>query len=162
MDLTFYSSLLEDIKSRIRSAQTQATLAANAEMIALYWDIGRIIHGRQQEEGWGAGVTTRLAQDLHNELPEVKGFSERNLKFMVQFYKEYASSHVVPLIGKQPVSQLDPLITSIPWGHTILLMQRIKGMDTRQWYMQQIIQNGWSRDVLSLMIKSQLHLPCIF
>lgn len=77
MELTLYSALLEDIKSRIRKAQIKATLAANAEMISMYSDIGMLIQQRQQKEGWSAGVIPKLAQDLKNDLPEIKGFSER-------------------------------------------------------------------------------------
>lgn len=88
-DLVFYGGLLAEIKDRIRQAQTRAALSANAEMIAMYWDIGRMIHKRQRAEGWGAGVIPRLAGDLKNELPEVKGFSERNIKRMLRFYREY-------------------------------------------------------------------------
>ena len=84
-----YPALLADIKQRIRQAQTRAILAVNQALIALYWDIGQLIDGRQREEGWGAAVIPRLAKDLHNELPEDKGFSERNIKLMVQFYREY-------------------------------------------------------------------------
>ena len=84
-----YSALLADIKQRVRHAQTQAMMAVNAELIRLYWDIGSLIHARQQQQGWGAGVIPRLAKDLHNELPEEKGFSERNIKRMLAFYREY-------------------------------------------------------------------------
>lgn len=73
-----YAALLSDIKQRVRHGQTRAVLAVNAELIRLYWDIGALIHARQQQEGWGAGVIPRLARDLHNELPDEKGFSERN------------------------------------------------------------------------------------
>jgi hypothetical protein len=85
-DLIFYRDLLGDIKRCIRQAQNKAFLSINAEMITMYWDIGRIIFQRQKTEGWGAGVIPRLSRDLHNELPEQKGFSERNIKFMVQLY----------------------------------------------------------------------------
>ncbi len=155
--IRLYTNLLNDIKIRIRQAQLKATLSANAEMIMMYWDVGRIIHKRQQQEGWGAGIIPRLARDLHNELPDLKGFSERNIKFMVQLYKEY---EVDPAIGKQPVSQFEDmkrLVSQIPWGHNIVLMQRIKDISLRFWYMTQIIQNGWSRDTLGLMIKSGIH-----
>ena len=83
-----YAALLSDIKQRVRHGQTRAVLAVNAELIRLYWDIGALIHARQQQEGWGAGVIPRLARDLHNELPEEKGFSERNIKRMLAFYRE--------------------------------------------------------------------------
>jgi predicted nuclease of restriction endonuclease-like (RecB) superfamily len=155
--LVLYGNLLRDIKTRIRQAQTKAMLSANAEMIAMYWDVGRMICERQQDEGWGTGVIPRLAKDIQNELPELKGFSERNIKFMVQFYKEYKAGIA---IGKQPVSQFENMkrfVSQIPWGHNILLMQRIKEPSVRFWYMEQTIQNGWSRDTLGLMIKSGAH-----
>ena len=98
-----YVNLLGQVKDRIRQAQTRAVLSANAEMIHLYWDVGRLLAQQQTAQGWGAGVIRRLATDLRNELPEVKGFSERNLKLMTQFHREY------PLffeIGQQPVAQL--------------------------------------------------------
>src|SRR5689334_16120338 len=79
---TDYPTLLSGIKQRIRAAQLRATLSANQELIFLYWDIGRAIAQRQKQAGWGAGILARLAQDLRNELPEVKGFSRRNLELM--------------------------------------------------------------------------------
>ncbi len=87
--LRHYALLLDDIKQRIQQAQARAVLSANREMQSLYWDIGQMIDQRQQEEGWGAGVIPRLSKDLRNELPEIKGFSERNLKRMIRFYREY-------------------------------------------------------------------------
>lgn len=99
--LKIYSDLLDNIKIRVKQGQLRANLSANAEMLAAYWDIGKMINERQQQEGWGKGVIPRLAIDLKNELAEVKGFTERNLKYMVQFYKEYAEIS----IGKLAVSQ---------------------------------------------------------
>ncbi|MBF0233684.1 MAG: DUF1016 family protein [SAR324 cluster bacterium] len=154
-EIVLYGNLLSDIKRRIRQAQAKAVLSVNSEMIWMYWDIGRIILERQQEEGWGAGVIPRLSRDIRNELPEQKGFSERNIKFMVQLYKEYEGS-----IGKQSVSQLEEtkhLVSQIPWGHNIMLMQRLDDTSLRLWYMREILKNGWSRETLSSMIKNDLH-----
>ncbi len=89
-ELVLSRDLLSEIKTRVRAGQNRAALSANAELIALYWDIGRMIATRQKAEGWGAGVIPRLAADLKNELPEEKGFSERNLKRMVRFFREYS------------------------------------------------------------------------
>jgi predicted nuclease of restriction endonuclease-like (RecB) superfamily len=94
-ELTLYRELLADIKVRVRQAQHKAVLAANAEMILMYWDIGRMIAVRQGREGWGAGVIPRLAADLKNELPEEKGFSERNLGYMIRFAREYGAPPVL-------------------------------------------------------------------
>jgi hypothetical protein len=107
-ELTFYRDLLGDIKTRVRQAQSRAALSANAEMILMYWDVGRMIAVRQQQEGWGAGVIPRLAADLKNDLPEEKGFSERNIGYMIRFARDYG----VPSILQQPVAKLAPLPAS--------------------------------------------------
>ena len=91
-----YADLLNDIKQRIRQAQTRAVLSVNAELIRLYWELGQMLDARQQIEGWGAAVIPRLARDIRNALPEEKGFSERNIKRMLAFYREYASVAFVP------------------------------------------------------------------
>ncbi len=179
--LADYGNLLSNVKSRIRHAQIRASLSANAEMIALYWDVGRMLHLRQQEDGWGAAVIPRLARDLKNEIPEVKGFSERNLKRMLTFYREYAGLiKIVPQLVAQlkddssgenlpPPLPLIPdavnntagkvpqLVAQIPWGHNILLMEKIKDIKTRLWYVRKTLEHGWSRNVLLNMIKGGLH-----
>lgn len=184
-----YPHLLKDIKARIRAAQVKATFSANREMILMYWDIGRMIAARQKMEGWGAAVIPRLARDIRNELPEVKGFSERNIKRMAAFFREYPA--LLP-IGPRPVAQLkdfEPkgppavallaskrdtilpqpaakldhteqvqrLVAQLPWAHNVLLMQKIKHLPTRCWYMMAAIQEGWSRDALCLMIDNRAH-----
>ncbi len=179
--LVLYGNLLSDIKTRIRQAQVKATLSANSEMILMYWDIGRMIQERQDHEGWGTAVIPRLARDIRNELPEEKGFSERNIKRMLRFYREYPN--ILPImpqavaqlqqaenkdvlkvpqaVDQLPVNEhsviLQRLVAQIPWGHNILLMERVKDLSSRFWYMEQTIQNGWSRDTLGLMIKSSVH-----
>jgi hypothetical protein len=102
-DLVLYNSLLSDIKNRVRQGQLRAGLSANAEMLAAYWDIGKMIHERQKLEGWGKGVIPRLANDLKNELAEVKGFSERNINYMMIFYREYHDLSFLQL----PVAKLE-------------------------------------------------------
>lgn len=159
-----FLALLEEVKVRIRAAQTRAVLAVNAELVRLYWDIGRLIDERKQRAGWGSGVIPRLARALRNELPEVKGFSERNIKLMVQFVQEYpdAFGGAMP-IGQPAVAQLggteigQPPVAQIPWAHNVLLMQRVKDMAARTWYMQQTLANGWSRNVLALAIDGRAH-----
>jgi predicted nuclease of restriction endonuclease-like (RecB) superfamily len=164
MEVTTYISLFSEIKVRIRKAQVKATLAANAQMIAMYWDIGKMISERQNTEGWSARIVSKLSTDLKSELPELKGFSERNLGYMLRFANEYSilQQPVAKLqdnensILPQPVAKLEKeqLLLSIPWGHNLLLIEKIKDVETRFWYMKQVVKNGWSRDVLRAMIKS--------
>ena len=84
-----FAVLLADVKGRIQAAQTRAVLAVNGELVRLYWDIGWVIDDRQRREGWGAAVIPRLAKELKNELPELKGFSERNIDRMIAFFRAY-------------------------------------------------------------------------
>lgn len=168
-ELILYTTLLQEIKQRIGEAQTLAMLSVNAELIRLYWDIGRLIDQRQQAEGWGTGFIPKLSTDLRNELPEVKGFSKRNIGYMVQFAREYGdpasvqqtdpgpSVDTVGWIEMDDLSILQQLVAKIPWGHNILLLERVKDLAVRQWYMQQTIVQGWSRNTLSTMINSRLH-----
>lgn len=180
IELNLYADLLGDVKTRIRQAQVRATISANTEMILMYWDIGRIIMERQQHEGWGAGVIPRLSKDIRNDLPEVKGFSERNIGYMIRFAREYGSSPILQqAVAKlksaevadfmkvpQAVAHvadnahsefLQQSAAQISWGHNIMLMEKVKDLQTRLWYMRQTIEQGWSRDTLGLMIKSNAH-----
>lgn len=160
-----FLALLAEVKGRIQSAQARAIFAVNAELVRLYWDVGRIVRERQTREGWGTGVIPRLARELHNDLPDLKGFSERNIKLMVQFSLEYpdvfAPGNPIgqPLVAQLPHDTKRQLpVAQIPWAHNVLLMQKFKDLDLRRWYMEQTLVNGWSRNVLGLMIDAQAHL----
>ncbi|MBD3392205.1 MAG: DUF1016 family protein, partial [Chitinivibrionales bacterium] len=84
-----YPAFLGEIRERIRSAQVRASFAVNRELIQLYWDVGRLIVSVQDSVGWGKGVIPRLAADIRNDFPELRGFSERNLGRMKAFFAEY-------------------------------------------------------------------------
>jgi predicted nuclease of restriction endonuclease-like (RecB) superfamily len=206
-ELTLYRDLLGDIKTRVRQAQHRAAISANAEMILMYWDIGRMIAARQEKEGWGAGVIPRLAVDLKNELPEQKGFSERNIKRMLRFFREYSDlgtkvpqlaallppvvaklgaqpaplmegSLACPSIVQQPAAQLQSadsepveivpqtaaqlplppkILFGLPWFHHVVLIEKLKDLPTRYWYAKQALEQGWTRDTLTLQIKNRAH-----
>ena len=136
-----YAETLGDIKQRNQQERLRVVMAANSAMVLLYWDIGRLIVDRQEREGWGAKVIDRLAADLHEAYPEMKGFSARNLLFMRSFGEAYPDAQMV----KQLVSQL-------PWGHVIKLLQRVKEPAAREWYVREAIAHGWSRSTLELRI----------
>lgn len=139
-----YSDLLEDIKAKVDGSRLHIVIAANSAMVILYWEIGQLILHRQKQEGWGAKVIDRLSHDLRDVFPDMKGFSPRNLLFMRAFAENYADGEIV----KQLVSQL-------PWGHIITLIQKIKIPIQREWYINQSILYGWSRNILAAQISSQ-------
>jgi len=141
-----YAALLKDIKARVRAAQLKAGLAINRELVMLYWHIGREILARQKQEGWGAKVIDRLSRDLSREFPEMRGFSPRNLLFMRAFAAEYSDVAIV----KQLVSQL-------PWGHIVRLIQKVADPAEREWYVRATVEHGWSRNVLVHQIETNLY-----
>ncbi|WP_035994984.1 PDDEXK nuclease domain-containing protein [Leptolyngbya sp. KIOST-1] len=141
-----YVALLSELKKRIRSAQVKAALAVNRELILLYWQIGREILAQQQVEGWGGKVIERLAQDLKREFPDMQGFSQRNLKYMRAFAEAWPDEQFVHQAGAQ-----------IPWKHNCILLEKVKDPTERLWYIQQTVEYGWSRNILTLQIESGLY-----
>jgi predicted nuclease of restriction endonuclease-like (RecB) superfamily len=109
----------------------------NRELVLLYWQIGRGILDRQGREGWGSKVIERLAQDLRNAFPAMKGFSRANLLYMRAFAEAWPDQEIV----QQAVGQL-------PWGHNLVLLSKLKTHDLRVAYAQCAIDQGWSRAVL--------------
>jgi len=140
-----YADWLAELKGRIHSAQQRATLAVNRELVLLYWQIGRDILARQAEQGWGAKVIERLAHDLRAAFPDMKGFSPRNLKYMRSFAEAWPDAQFV----QQAVAQL-------PWGHNVVLLDKLPGPETRRWYAAKAIEHNWSRNVLVMQIESRL------
>ena len=127
-----YQTLLTEIKEQIQISQIKAIASVNSEMLILYYNIGKAIHKKQKKEGWGAKVIQKLSLDLKNELPKVKGFSERNIKRMVRFYREYSDITFMP----QAVAQIEQLIFLIPWGHNTVLIEKVEDKEVRFFYMQ--------------------------
>lgn len=141
-----YGELLSGLKERVRSAQVRAAVAANAELVRLYWAIGRDISSRMAQAGWGAKVIDRLADDLRQAFPDIKGFSPRNLRYMRAFADAYPGESI-----------LQEVLAKIPWYHHIALLDKVQGTDERLWYAQQAIQHGWSRNVLVHHIETRLY-----
>ena len=140
-----YAVWLTELKARIHTAQQRATLAVNRELVLLYWQIGRDILARQAEQGWGAKVIERLAEDLRLAFPEMKGFSRANLMYMRAFAEAWPDAEIV----QQAVGQL-------PWGHNLVLLTRLKDRAQRLAYAESAIAHGWSRNVLNIHIETRL------
>lgn len=164
-----YTQFLTEIRTRISQAQNKVAQFANRELIILYFDIGKMIDTKQNTEGWGASVIPKLSRDIQNELPEIKGFSKRNIGYMVKFFREYRDSDFLQLpvakietcahVNENPPDsiKLQLLVAQIPWTHNIILIQSVKDIKSRIWYMEKVVELGWSKDILSLMIKSNLY-----
>lgn len=151
LNVKSYAAFLEQLKERVRQAQLKAAVSVNTELVELYWDIGKAILERQEKEGWKAQVIEKLCRDMQNAFPGIQGFSRSNIFRMRAFYLSYAKvAQAVRLLNELPIAR-------IPWGHNILLLQKIDDTQERLWYAQQVIENGLSRHALENWITSKAY-----
>ena len=163
--LAEYQAWLGGIKQKIHAARMQAALAANSELIALYYELGAQIVDRETGAQWGSGFIDAFSKDLRHAFPEVGGFSAKNLRYCRAFFRFYGN----PVIWQQAVAKLGQaawggadtelatLLARIPWGHHIQIFTKCQSVDEARFYLAQTLEQGWSRDVLALQIKSKLY-----
>lgn len=139
-----YGELLLEIKQRIRSAQYAALKAVNQELIALYWDIGKLIVSRQQGDTWGKSIVKNLARDLQVEFAGMGGFSTANLWRIKLFYETYVHNE-----------KLAPMVREIGWSHNVVIMEKCKDDLEREFYIRMTRKFGWTKNVLIHQIENQ-------
>lgn len=148
-----YATFISNLKTQIKTAQIKAHLAVNRELILLYFKIGKSILEKQIKEGWGAKIIERISRDLSKAFPDMTGLSRANMFYMRKFAEIYENE-----IVQQPVGQLEKLpVFNIPWGHNMVLMDRVSSNKERFWYAKQALENGWSRNVLTHQINTDLY-----
>lgn len=140
-----YLKFIEEVKSEIQKQRISVVLNANSSMTCLYWNIGRGILKKQEEEGWGTKIIDRMAKDLKDAFPEMSGFSPRNIKYMRKFAESWPDFEIVQRV-----------VAQIPWRTNISLMDKLKDEESRIWYAYKVIENGWSKTILDLQIESRL------
>ena len=143
MNSSEYLSVVDSIKREITDAQYRATVHVNTELLLLYYDIGCIIN---RHKSWGNKFIDNLAADIRMAFPKSKGYSVRNLKYMAKYAETYSNREFV----QQVVAQ-------IPWGHNVILMDKVADAKEREWYIKKSAENGWSRNVLIHQIESELY-----
>jgi len=157
-----YMVVLQNLKEKIRQARLRAVLSVNKELLFIYWEIGNTILLQQQQEGWGTKVIDRLASDLRVEFPEMKGFSQRNIKYMRAFaeaFPDFVQQAAAQAINteNQRLIIVQQAAAQLPWGHHQLLLDKLKTKSERDFYIQKTIENGWSRNILAHQIESGLY-----
>lgn len=143
IEIRKYKEILENVKTEILKSQYRAMQIVNKELIFMYWHIGKII---LENSKWGNKFIDNLSIDLKLEFPNIKGFSIRNLKNMKKFAEEYSDFEFVQSVTAQ-----------ITWTHNVLLLDKIKDNETRKWYMNETVKNGWSVNLLEMQINSKLY-----
>lgn len=141
----WYSELLDSVSTHITEGHRSAVKAANTELLGTYWSIGREILERQQQEGWGAKVIDRLSADLKSRFPDARGYSPRNLKYMLSFAAACPSQGIVQ--GR---------LAQSPWYHHLALLDKLDEPRLREWNAAAAVENGWSRDILAVHLETRL------
>ena len=150
-----YATTLAELKKQIQKCQLRAIIAANKELVRLYWTVGKIIVERQENSGWGSKFIDKLAKDLQNEFPGIEGFSRRNVFRMRAFYLEYKL--VPPAVAQFNELKHLGVLAQIPWSHNIVLMEKLDSIEERIWYANKTLEHGWGRNALSSWISSELY-----
>lgn len=151
-----YARWIQDLKDRFRSSQIKASIKINSELLHFYWSLGRDIVRMDAENRYGSGFYTHLSQDLQNILPGTSGLSRVNLQYMKRFYLMYNQLFTN---CPQPVGNLEELIFAVPWSHHRLIIDKFYSEpDVAIFYLHQIVEGGWSRNILKNFIDSSLHL----
>ena len=174
-----YTAWLGEVKSRIQSARISAARSVNRDLILLYWDIGRGIVEKQEELGWGESVIERLSGDLRRAFPETRGFSPRNLRDMKRLFSAYANAGiwqqavaeltamelpasnrrqaVAKLKESEVIEKLQQLVAEVPWGHNLLILNKLSKPIECLYYLYTSVQCGWTRSVLLNQIKANAY-----
>lgn len=177
-----YKQWLTHLKSQIRSTQIKAAVKVNAELIGLYWQLGKEIVDKETQTTWGDKWLHQLSKDLTIEFPDIKGFSHTNLKYIRRWYQFYnlkigqqavaqlqiskmkqldvkedeIIQQPVGQIGQQAVDQIPGFLISIPWGHHLQIITKCKQADEALFYINETSAHGWSRNVLVHQMESGL------
>lgn len=174
-----YLQWVKELCKRYRQSQVKAAVKVNHVVLQFYWELGKDICNKEAENKYGSKFYAALSRDLRNEMPDAEGLSERNLRYTKKFYQLYSqeirilqqlAANSESEILQQPAAkfnteftqqvanQLKRDIFSIPWGHHMLLIDKFLTEPQKAlFYVQQVIENGWSRNVLHNYIDSSLY-----
>lgn len=160
-----YNTWLNTIKQRVSAARVRVALAASSELITFYYELGAQIADREEQARWGSGFIDAFSRDLRQAFPEMSGFSPKNLRYCRAFFRFYCEpsiwQQVVAKLPDQSLTGVDSetaaLLARIPWGHHIQIFSKCDSLDQARFYLNQAIEQGWSRDVLAMQLKSNLY-----
>lgn len=141
------SPSFEDVIGMIQQTRQQVLHLANKAMVDLYWRVGQYVSNKIATAEWGEGVVRQLADHIANCHPDIKGFSDKNIWRMKQFYETYASAD----------EKLSPLVRELSWTNNMVLLSRTKTMEEKAFYMQLCIKEHLSKRELNRQIDSALY-----
>jgi predicted nuclease of restriction endonuclease-like (RecB) superfamily len=137
-----YESILKQAVEQIRTTRIIVAKQLNSAAQSIYWNLGKLIFEKQLAEGYGSAVVNQLSVDLKKEFPDM-GLSPRNLWDMKRFYERYYQADL----------KLRQAVAVLPWGHNLLLINKVQSLEAVLFYANEAITKGWSRDWLLNAIK---------
>lgn len=152
-----YKKWISEVSKRFRQSQIKAMVKVNDEMLRFYWQLGKELHDRKDSFSYGQGFYKKISRDLRKELPDVKSFSETNLRYMQKFAELYSEISNLPQVGEDFGNGEVETIFAIPWGHHKLIIDKCNGNRRKAlFFVNQVLQNGWSRAVLLNFLDTDL------
>ena len=153
-----YREWISEVSKRFHQSQIKAAVKVNDEMLRFYWQLGKELHDRKDKFSYGQSFYKTISRDLRRELPDVKSFSETNLRYMQKFADLYSEISNLPQVGEDFRSEeIEPLF-AIPWGHHKIIIDKCNGNPKKAlFFVNQVIQNNWSRAVLLNFLDTDLY-----
>lgn len=153
-----YREWISEVSKRFHQSQIKAAVKVNDEMLRFYWQLGKELHDRKDKFSYGQSFYKTISRDLRRELPDVKSFSETNLRYMQKFAELYSEVSNLPQVGEDFRSEeIEPLF-AIPWGHHKIIIDKCNGNPKKAlFFVNQVIQNNWSRAVLLNFLDTDLY-----
>ena len=150
-----YREWISEVSKRFHQSQIKAAVKVNDEMLRFYWQLGKELHDRKDKFSYGQSFYKTISRDLRRELPDVKSFSETNLRYIAELYSEVSN---LPQLGEDFRSEeIEPLF-AIPWGHHKIIIDKCNGNPKKAlFFVNQVIQNNWSRAVLLNFLDTDLY-----
>ena len=171
-----YLQWIKELSTHYRRSQVKASVKVNQVMLQFYWELGRDIVEKKAESRWGSGFMKNLSRDLKEVNPDATCFSETNLLYMKNFYLLYQPYlTITPQVGEQItqqvaeqfhgvaftqqlVEQIKQDLFSVPWGHHMLLIDKLKNSPEKAlFFVHQTVENGWSRNMLLNFMGTDLY-----
>ncbi|MCE2733095.1 MAG: PDDEXK nuclease domain-containing protein [Flammeovirgaceae bacterium] len=134
-----------DIVKLIKQSREQAIRLVNKTLIDLYWNIGQHVHTKIESAEWGDSVVEELARYIQETEPNLKGFSDKNLWRMKQFYESYKNE-----------PKLSPLVREITWTNNLIILSRTKTTEEKAFYLNLCKQESYSKRELERQISAGL------
>ena len=142
-----YRCWIQELGNRYRTSQIKASIRVNNEMLMYYWSVGKDISEKHADSKWGNKFFQNMSMDLADMIPNTKGFSATNLRYMMRFYELFKNIEIVPQVEER-FEMASNKVFMIPWGHIKLLIDKCHdNSDKLDFYIDKVIENNWSFDM---------------